>query len=97
MTSTTGICASKSFCRRGRPQLADFHPPSLWLEVALVGDIVGWRCLWLEVGEQSAARRGKRTELWFEVYLWLKEGPSAARRSKEGPGQLEEGRHWALS
>ena len=59
--------------------------------------LFGWRCLWLEVGEQSAARRGKRTELWFEVYLWLKEGPSAARRSKEGPGQLEEGRHWALS
>ena len=59
--------------------------------------IFGWRCLWLEVGEQSAARRGKRTELWFEVYLWLKEGPSAARRSKEGPEQLEEGRHWALS
>ena len=49
------------------------------------------------MGEQSAARRGKRTELWFEVYLWLKEGPSAARRSKEGPGQLEEGRHLALS
>ena len=94
MTSTTGICASKSFCRRGRPQLADFHPPSLWLEVP--------RHLWLEVswvrgGGQSAARRGKRTELWFEVYLWLKEGPSAARRSKEGPGQLKEGRHWALS
>ena len=56
------MCASKSFCRRGRPQLADFHPLSLWLEVSLVGDIVGWRCLWLEVGGrvlQGEAKKGQ--------------------------------------